>query len=350
MKSLFFNSIDGDRKYNANDFTRYFSSILSNGVFLNGDNNFKVSIDEGMNIVVNKGYGNINGNLFFEDSPTKLEIPISHLQKYYIIVVRLDYLERNVTINYKETQDINNLQRDEGAYELCLALISVPPSEINILEENITDTRPNSKVCGFVNSLIKVEGEELFTQFENEFNNWFEDVKGVFGDDVAGNLLNLINENKNEILEIKDSFGRPDGIATLDGDGLLKNSHLPIPPIKVIQTMERFTNILELNGLGLGNNERNKIINIYTNVSNSSKSLTLTANGIIVLNETLKSSSFNFAVINIVINNEGDLYYRINIDNIIKKPFKIFEKAIKSNNSNIIINSDETFYFDISEV
>ena len=72
MKSLFFNSIDGDRKYNANDFTRYFSSILSNGVFLNGSNNFKVSAENGMNIIINKGYGNINGNLFFEDSQTRM--------------------------------------------------------------------------------------------------------------------------------------------------------------------------------------------------------------------------------------------------------------------------------------
>lgn len=350
MKSLFFNSIDGDRKYNANDFTRYFSSILSNGVFLNGNNNFKVSVDNGMNITVNKGFGNINGNLFFEDSPTTLEIPTNHAQKYYIIVVRLDYLKREVTITYKETQDINNLQRDEGAYELCLALISVPPSEINILDENITDTRPNAEVCGFVNSLITVDGEELFTQFENEFNNWFDGVKGVFGEDIAGNLLNLINKNKNEISTIKKSFGAPNGIATLDREGLLNANQIKIMPMRVIKSVDRFTGSLELNGLELGGGKRNTVINIYTNVTSSDKWLQLKSNGALVLNETLRNSSSSYCVVNIIINNEGDLYYRINVDNAFKKPFKIFEKAIKNESSNISITCDVTFTFDILEV
>ena len=350
MKSLFFNSIDGDRKYNANDFTRYFSSILSNGVFLNGSNNFKVSAENGMNIIINKGYGNINGNLFFEDSQTRIELPTSHLQKYYIILIRLDYLEREVVITYKETQDINNLQRDEGIYELCLALISVPPSEINILDENITDTRPNAEVCGFVNSLITVDGEELFTQFESEFNNWFDGVKGVFGEDIAGNLLNLINKNKNEISTIRNSFGVSDGIATLDRDGLLNTNQIKKLPISVIKSVDTFTGSLELNGLELGGNKRNIAINIYTDVSSSRSLLRLKSNGNLIFSETLSHFSPSYCTVNILINNEGDLYYRINIDNAYKKPFKIFKKAIKSESNNISITSDAIFMFDILEV
>lgn len=259
-------------------------------------------------------------------------------------------MEREVVITYKETQDINNLQRDEGIYELCLALISVPPSEINILDENITDTRPNAEVCGFVNSLITVDGEELFTQFESEFNNWFDGVKGVFGEDIAGNLLNLINKNKNEISTIRNSFGVSDGIATLDRDGLLNTNQIKKLPISVIKSVDTFTGSLELNGLELGGNKRNIAINIYTDVSSSRSLLRLKSNGNLIFSETLSNFSPSYCTVNILINNEGDLYYRINIDNAYKKPFKIFKKAIKSESNNISITSDAIFMFDILEV
>ena len=348
MKSLFFNSIDGDRKYNANDFTRYFSSILSNGVFLNGDNNFKVSVGSGMNITVNKGFGNINGNLFFEDAPTTLEIPTNHVQKYYIVVVRLDYLQREVTITYKETQDINNLQRDEGAYELCLALISVPPSEINILDENITDTRPNAKVCGFVNSLITVDGEELFSQFESEFNNWFDGVKGVFGEDVAGNLLNLINSNKDEISKIKNSFGKAGGVATLNSDGFIDEEHIQKQTIKLLNSSDVGTKTLELNGLNFGQASKNKVVNLYTSASSSASNFKITSNGEIILNERVESSSFAYVHIIIIINNSGEVLYRMHFDSKDRNPFKKTSKAISS--ENISISYDKTFKYDILEV
>jgi len=49
-KSGFFNSSGGDRVYDATDFTRYFGSLATNGVFWASASNLKVSPGAGVNI------------------------------------------------------------------------------------------------------------------------------------------------------------------------------------------------------------------------------------------------------------------------------------------------------------
>ena len=60
MKSLFFNSIENDRVYNASDFAEFFQGYFTNGIFYRKSDSLQVSTDT-HNIIVAKGRANING-------------------------------------------------------------------------------------------------------------------------------------------------------------------------------------------------------------------------------------------------------------------------------------------------
>ena len=67
IRSCFFNSINGDRVYNAYRFAEYFASFITNGVFPNPSIGFQVISDEGMKIKISPGKAWINGYFAIND-------------------------------------------------------------------------------------------------------------------------------------------------------------------------------------------------------------------------------------------------------------------------------------------
>ena len=60
MRSGFFNSIDGDRKYDADDISNYFLKLISNGVFATPANSMQIQAAGGMKVKVTPGWAFIN--------------------------------------------------------------------------------------------------------------------------------------------------------------------------------------------------------------------------------------------------------------------------------------------------
>lgn len=63
-KSSFFNSVKGDRKYSAEDWTDYFGSIIGNGVFPEPSTGLQVEKHSGMRIKIQPGKAWINGYFY----------------------------------------------------------------------------------------------------------------------------------------------------------------------------------------------------------------------------------------------------------------------------------------------
>jgi len=237
MRSGFFNSeIIGydaenmpvfDRAEEASFFAKYFSQFISNGVFPNPSTNMQVLATEGMNVKVDIGVCYINGYMGWVETPEVFEIEESDLQsRIDRLVARLDFTDRSINLFVKKGTAQGNpvapeLQRDYDIYEIGLADIRVNANVIEITQENITDLRLNTELCGIVaNQLQHVdtttifnqymdwlkrimrEGEEKITkaekEFENNFNTWFQTVQDVLDGDTAGHLLNLINTKANK--------------------------------------------------------------------------------------------------------------------------------------------------------
>ncbi len=164
-----------DRLYEAEIFRKYFAKFLSNGVYYGhyknyGENSMKVTSTGGMNIKVAKGAGIIEGADYENENDRTfiLERPTSGT-RIDRVVVKLDKTlavrETHLYIKKGTGNTAAVLQRDENVYEICIAEITLN-SNSNVTASNISDKRLDKNLCGIVNSLISVDGEELYEKFK----------------------------------------------------------------------------------------------------------------------------------------------------------------------------------------
>ena len=66
-KSYFFNDVNNDRVYLAEDFAKYFGTLIANGVFPNPSTNVQVlaNIETPMTVTIMPGYAWINGYMYW---------------------------------------------------------------------------------------------------------------------------------------------------------------------------------------------------------------------------------------------------------------------------------------------
>ena len=163
LESGFFNSVGGDRLYNAEQMSRYFENILSSGIFKRIDNCLRVSAGEGMALTVAPGAGLIDCHWFRARTAEIVTIPTAHavLPRFDIVVARLDMSDnvRAITMEVvsgapAESPAAPDPVRTATMHDLVLALVYVPAGATSIVEANLTDVRDNDWYCGYVQSLV----------------------------------------------------------------------------------------------------------------------------------------------------------------------------------------------------
>lgn len=163
LESGFFNSVNGDRKYNAEDIGRYFENILSNGIFKRIENCMKVSAGSGMSLTVAPGGGLIDCHWFRARAAEIVTIPTAHavLPRFDSIVARLNTSDsaRAITLAVvsgtpAESPVAPEPVRTATVHDLTLALVYVPAGASAITADNLTDVRENEWYCGYVHSLV----------------------------------------------------------------------------------------------------------------------------------------------------------------------------------------------------
>lgn len=190
IKSYFFNAMRNsqgvyDRVYNAQDFTSYLDKIVGSGVFPNPSTNLQVMASSGMNIIVKAGSGWINGHKMVNSIDYPMTIASSDvlLDRIDRVIFYVDYSVREMGIAILQGTAATNpsapaITRDETRVEYSLATIRVKKQATSITQANITDTRGNSTVCGYVQGLIQqVSTETLFAQWQDAFNTYYANVE-----------------------------------------------------------------------------------------------------------------------------------------------------------------------------
>jgi hypothetical protein len=232
-----------DRVYLASQFAAYFASFIGNGVFAKHSNQLQVMemAAPQMQIGVESGQAWINGYWYENTDMLYLPIDVANgvLNRIDSVVLRLGISERNIWLAVKKgTPAINpiapEVTRNADYYELQLATISIPAGSIKITQAQITDTRMNQDVCGWVTGVVdQLDTTTLFNQFEayfdefkqfyendyanwtaeqkaeydewyalhidlwqNEFTTWFENIKGQLSEDAAGKIQVEIDEHE----------------------------------------------------------------------------------------------------------------------------------------------------------
>ena len=181
-----------DRVYYASQFARYFSLFIGNGVFVGTSEQLLVESVSGMRIKVNPGWGFIEGYWYNNDKDLFIDVPVNTMAvaRTDIVVLRKDEALRDTHIVYLEGE--TEIKRDGSYYDLLLATINVPVGSASVSNVNITDKRPDQKVCGFVKGLVDViTTDALFNQFTAQFNEWFLKMQGQLTGDPVGKLAEL---------------------------------------------------------------------------------------------------------------------------------------------------------------
>ena len=247
MKSGFHNSINGDRKYNAEDMNRPYKDIVSNGVFPNPSNHLQVFASSGMTVSVSTGGGLFGNGWAYNDAPVLLTLDQAEatLSRIDAIIVKRDDSEavRDTILEIKKGTPSQNPVRPTMVHndyvdEYCLATILITPGTAIITDSMITDTRPDTTVCGFVTGLIEqVDTSTLFNQwqsaykeqydkFMDEFVVWWEGIVDVLSDDesATAEVIRLRSEvdslklKKAEKVKIVHSIAKSNWAVPSDGD------------------------------------------------------------------------------------------------------------------------------------
>lgn len=195
-----------DRDYTANQFMKYFSLFVGNGVFVSPTNQLKVIPGTGLSVIITEGWGFINGAWYHNDSNLEVQLVTNGTSNNRVDSIRLRYSESSRSISSAVFTGDTNLVRGETIYDLELAEVIVTPGSVTISASNITDTRTNENKCGFVKGLVEViSTEDLFSQFESLFNDWFSTVKGQVTGDLAIRLQAEFEELNQNVEDYKNT-------------------------------------------------------------------------------------------------------------------------------------------------
>lgn len=185
----YFNSVSGDRTYNADQMSEYFDGLVSNGVYESVGGALQVLAGDDMTVNVQTGRGIVNCKWLKNDAVLTLNVTEAHaiLNRYTAVVMRLDIDNRLMTITTKDGANATNpvkptMQNDGSAVELCLAYIYVAAGSSTISQANITDMRASS-LCGWVTGIVQqVDTSQLFLQWQTAYQNYYDQMTQEFTD------------------------------------------------------------------------------------------------------------------------------------------------------------------------
>lgn len=190
----FFDSINKDRLYSANEMNRPYKRVITNGVFATPQGTPStdlqvVSASNGMNIIVKAGEGLFSDKWFENPSDIAITVPnnTAVVPRRDSVIVQIDNRQngRVGNIVYREgTASSNPLAPDintvDGITEYRLANIYVASNANAINNDAIVDLRGSAE-CPWVTSLIQqVDTSTLFNQWQSAYQSYYNESTEEF--------------------------------------------------------------------------------------------------------------------------------------------------------------------------
>ena len=240
FRSGFWNSIDGDRTYSAEDMAIPFDGIITEGVFANWGDAFKATVVNESTITIGSGKAWIAEKWIKNDSVYQMPIDASNyasstesrtvvvcldlkIEPYYRFA-KFDIEEQR---NYSSYTDMLNAltDRDTGRNTLPLFTINFAAGDSSIQQSNITNL-VGTAWCPYVTAPVQTvtvddirskwdnsykalmenvvgnaqtKANEAVFNFEASFNTWFLTLQNQLNTNQAANLQNQITALTNQI-------------------------------------------------------------------------------------------------------------------------------------------------------
>lgn len=200
----FYDSVLGDRTYNALQMSSIFDGIIEDGVFATYGNAFAVAPGTGMQVSVGIGRAWFKHTWTYNDSALLLNLAAAHALQSRIDIVALEVnKETGVRANsIKIIQGSNAsspvppaLTNTATINQYALAHIFIGPAVTSIIPANITNKIGTTDTPFVTGPLTVVDASIFMDQWESEFIIWFDEMKDQLSSDAAGNLQLQINNH-----------------------------------------------------------------------------------------------------------------------------------------------------------
>lgn len=192
-KCGFFDSVNQDRLYSAEDMNQPYKRLVSNGVFATpaGDpsNDFRVVAASGLTVTVKAGQGIFGDKWFSMASDLAVNVPVNSgiENRLDSIIARVDTRQsvragsivyRTGVAGHEPQPPALDTTTDVHEYRLANVLVAAGASEIT--QANITDTRMSNE-CGWVASLVKTpDTSVLYDQWAAAYQEYYDENTGAF--------------------------------------------------------------------------------------------------------------------------------------------------------------------------
>lgn len=215
VTSGFFNSLNHDRLYNAEQMSSIFDGIINDGVYESIGDAFQVTPNSNVSnsVIVGSGRAWFDHTWTLNDAPFALDmgapnLVLTRIDAVVIDVDRSDSVRKNSIIAVQGTpasdaQPPTMINTDRHT-QYPVAYITRPPGDGGIIQTSQITYNVGKLVCPLVTGPLEViNSDNFFTQMnedfdaftdglDEEFTIWFDGIKDLINDLNIGNI-NLVN-------------------------------------------------------------------------------------------------------------------------------------------------------------
>lgn len=219
----FYNSYNGDRRYDAAQLSSIFDGIIDDGIFANVGEQFMTVPSSGMQVIVKTGRAWFKHTWNLNDTWMTLTVdaadPIRSRIDSVVLEVNSDVLTRENTIKIVKgpyggsspTPPV--MQHSDGIDQYRLADITVKATVTTITEADISIKVGTDETPFVIAPLKTVDISDLFNQWNGQFQEWFANVKAQLEGDIVTNLQRQIDER----VKVEDKASTDDIKNSIEG-------------------------------------------------------------------------------------------------------------------------------------
>lgn len=198
----FYNSLNGDRKYDATQMASIFDGIIEDGIYGNILEKFMTAPGTGLQVIVKTGRAWFKHTWNLNDAWLPIDLaPADPLRSRIDSVVieinsNLDIRENSIKVIQGEvavSPIAPSMVHEGGIDQYRLANIKIGPSATSISEEDITITVGRDETPFVTCPLTSIDISELFNQWNGQFQSFMEHIEEQLEGDVVTNLQKQID-------------------------------------------------------------------------------------------------------------------------------------------------------------
>ena len=197
----FYDSLNHDRLYNAQQMSAIFDGIINDGVFMSVGNQLHTVAGTGMQVIVKSGRAWFNSTWTLNDAEYPLSIDAAD-----VLLTRIDAVV--LEVNSEVATRANTIKVVKGTpastpakptltntatiHQHALAYVTVAKN-ITAITNSMIEIVVGKTETPYVTAILQTTDiTDLFNQWEDYFQTWFDTVRSTLDGDVALNLQNQI--------------------------------------------------------------------------------------------------------------------------------------------------------------